>query len=159
MFHAALPDRIPPLSPPPKGGDNSPPSLKSVLETLGRWWWRWGGFRVRTMSSLKPSCIELELGLGYDNKIWWLVWKSSNESLQFKTLFSPSKGHLAFHQSLSLIKRSSQSKVIVNQRLSFIKGHLPSKVVILPSNIVSHQMSSSIKVVFHPKLFPIKGRL
>ena len=26
-----------------------------------------GGFEVTTMSNLNPSCIELELGLGFDN--------------------------------------------------------------------------------------------
>ena len=26
-----------------------------------------GGFRVSTMSNLNPSCIELELGFGFDN--------------------------------------------------------------------------------------------
>ena len=27
----------------------------------------WGELAVTTMSNLNPSCIELELGLGYDN--------------------------------------------------------------------------------------------
>ena len=30
-------------------------------------WVGWGGFAVTTVSNLNPSCIELELGLGFDN--------------------------------------------------------------------------------------------
>ena len=32
--------------------------------------WLWGGFQVTKMSNLNPSCIELYLGLGYDNDLF-----------------------------------------------------------------------------------------
>ena len=30
--------------------------------------WGWGGLALTTLSNLNPSCIQLELGLGFDNR-------------------------------------------------------------------------------------------
>ena len=32
-----------------------------------------GGFRVSTESNINPSCIELELGLGFDKMKDWMT--------------------------------------------------------------------------------------
>ena len=46
-------------------------SLIACLE-VGEYFGVWGGvsgFQVTTVSNLNPSCIELELGLGFDIKM------------------------------------------------------------------------------------------
>ena len=44
-----------------------PPSMSRISWTVCGWVVWWGGLVVITVSNLNPSCIELELGLGFDN--------------------------------------------------------------------------------------------
>ena len=68
------------------------------------------------------------------------------------------KSKIVFHQRVSSIKGRLPSKVIFHTSLSFLKGCLPSKVIFhqRPSSIIGHLPS---KDVFHQWSSSIKGPL
>ena len=64
----------------------------------------WGELAVSTMSNLNPSWIELELGLGFDNK-FQIIKSMGFDTIEINLVFaklSPSSNQIQLQFALSL---------------------------------------------------------